>query len=88
MEITLIDILGFCGATLTTGSFLPQAYKVIRTHETEAISLWMYILFTVGVAFWFAFGVLLNSWPVILSNAITFVLTLTILIIKLRQKKG
>jgi MtN3 and saliva related transmembrane protein len=77
--------VGYAAATLTTISFLPQAARTIRTRETHAISLWMYVLFTLGIACWFGYGIVLHSWPMIASNAITFVLAATILALKLRH---
>ena len=78
------DWMGYAAAMLTTVSFLPQAVRTIRTRETHAISLWMYVLFTVGIGFWFGYGIVLGSWPMVVSNAITFVLAATILALKLR----
>ena len=78
------DGMGYAAAMLTTVSFLPQAVRTIRTRETHAISLWMYVLFTVGIGFWFGYGIVLGSWPMVVSNAITFVLAATILALKLR----
>ena len=77
--------LGYVGATLTTLSFLPQAIKTIRTRDTRGISLGMYAVFTVGVAFWLGYGIVLHSWPMIVSNIVTFVLSSTILVLKLRH---
>ena len=77
--------LGTIAATLTTASFLPQAVRTIRTRDTAAISLWMYIAFTVGVGFWFAYGVVLDSWPMMVANTITFALAATILAMKIRH---
>lgn len=76
--------LGTIAATLTTISFVPQALKAIRSRETRGISLLMYAAFTLGIGFWFAYGLALHSWPMIVSNAITFVLAATILVLKLR----
>ena len=44
----------------------------------------MYAVFTLGIAFWFGYGIVLGSWPMIVSNAVTFVLAATILVLKLR----
>ena len=77
--------MGYVGATLTTLSFLPQAIKTIRTRDTRGISLGMYAVFTVGVAFWLGYGIVLHSWPMIVSNIVTFVLSSTILVLKLRH---
>jgi MtN3 and saliva related transmembrane protein len=80
-----VEWLGYIAAILTTIAFVPQAVKTIRTRDTRAISLAMYAVFTVGVAFWFAYGLSLGSWPMIVSNAVTFALAATILGLKLRH---
>ena len=71
-------------ALLTTTSFVPQVARAIRTADTRAISLWMYLLFSAGVALWLVYGLALMLWPVILANGITLVLALTVLVLKLR----
>lgn len=76
--------IGAIGATLTTVSFVPQAIKTIRTRDTRGISLGMYSTFTVGVACWLAYGIVLQSWPMIISNIVTLGLSSTILALKLR----
>jgi MtN3 and saliva related transmembrane protein len=78
------DLLGYIAAILTTVSFVPQALKTIRSRDTRAISLWMYLTFTTGTALWFGYGVVIDSLPVALANAVTFVLAATVLALKLR----
>ncbi|WP_242104421.1 SemiSWEET transporter [Lysobacter sp. M2-1] len=80
-----MEWLGYVAATLTTIAFVPQALKTIRTRDTRGISLGMYVVFTIGVVFWFGYGLVLGSWPMIVSNAITFVLASVILAMKLRH---
>ena len=80
-----LEWLGVMAATCTTLSFVPQAAKTIRSRDTSGISLWMYLVFTVGIGFWFGYGIVLHSWPMIVSNAITFVLSATILGLKLKH---
>jgi len=77
--------LGYVAAVLTTVSFLPQAIKTIHSKDTRGISLGMYAVFTVGVAFWLGYGIVLQSWPMIVSNIVTFALSTTILAMKLRH---
>jgi MtN3 and saliva related transmembrane protein len=77
--------LGYVAATLTTAAFVPQALKTLRTRDTRAISLGMYAVFTVGICFWLGYGLVLGSWPMILSNALTLLLALLILGLKLRH---
>ena len=80
----MTDFIGLVAAMLTTISFLPQTFMVLRTGRTDGISLCMYALFTTGVAGWLVYGVLVGSLPVILANAITLALAATILALKLR----
>ncbi|HUX91473.1 MAG TPA: SemiSWEET transporter [Gallionellaceae bacterium] len=79
-----IDWMGSIAATLTTTSFIPQVWRVCRTRHTKDISLVMYAIFTGGVAMWLAYGILLNSWPIIIANSITFGLAGAVLLMKLR----
>lgn len=67
--------VGFTAAFLTTVSFVPQAYKTWKTRDTSGISLSMYSLFVLGIVAWLLYGVLLHSWPMILANSITLVLS-------------
>ncbi|WP_240626194.1 PQ-loop domain-containing transporter [Pseudoxanthomonas sp. SGT-18] len=48
--------LGFVAATLTTVAFVPQALKTLRSRDTRGICLGMYVVFTVGLCFWLAYG--------------------------------
>jgi MtN3 and saliva related transmembrane protein len=77
--------IGVTAAILTTLSFVPQAIKTIRSKDTRGISLGMYAMFTVGVFFWLLYGIVLMSWPMIVSNVITLGLSATILTLKLRH---
>lgn len=79
------DLIGYCAAALTTVAFVPQTIKTIRSRDTRGISFWMYAAFTTGIALWFVYGLMLGSWPIILSNAITFLLAATILAMKVRH---
>ena len=80
----LIDVIGAGGAALTTLCWLPQALKVIREKETRALSLTATLAFTLGVALWLIYGLAIGDWPLIGSNAVTLVLMLPILAMKLR----
>ena len=78
------DVIGFAAATLTTLAFVPQAVKTLRTRDTRGISAGMYAMFTVGIALWLAYGIQLHSWPMIVSNIITLILSTSILAMKVR----
>ena len=84
--MNLTEWIGYAAACLTTLSFVPQALLTFRTRDVRGISLGMYTAFTAGVALWLAYGVLLRAWPVVVANAITLALALTILGMKLRYR--
>ncbi len=84
--MTLIDIIGSIAATLTTVSFLPQAWHTFQTKDVSGISLGMYSVFTAGVAGWLVYGLLLQAWPIVISNAITVSLASAILVMKLKYR--
>lgn len=80
----LSELIGYAAATLTTASFVPQAWHTFRTKDVRGISLGMYSAFTLGVALWLVYGVLLNAWPIVIANAVTLALAASILVMKLR----
>lgn len=83
--------LGYTAAALTTGSFALQAWHTFRTRDVSGISLGMYSAFTLGVALWLAYGVVLRSWPMTLANTLTLLMAASILVMKIviesRRKK-
>ena len=81
--MNIADLIGSLAACLTTVSFVPQAWLTFKTRDVSGVSLLMYSVFTVGVALWLVYGVLLGSWPIVIANAITLVLALMILGMKL-----
>jgi MtN3 and saliva related transmembrane protein len=84
--MNLPDLIGTLAACLTTFSFIPQAIKTFRTKDVSGISLSMYGCFTAGVALWLAYGILIMAWPIIIANAITLSLALSIFLMKLKYR--
>lgn len=82
--MTMIELIGYVAATLTTISFLPQAIQVFKTKDVSSISLGMYCIFTTGVLMWFVYGVLQRDMPIIVANVITLILAVAILAMKIK----
>lgn len=83
-----ITIVGSVAAALTTGAFVPQVVRVWRLRHARDISLPTFAVFSVGVAVWLAYGLLVNSLPIILANLLTLILALSIVVLKLRFDRG
>lgn len=80
----LREAIGLVAASLTTLSFVPQALHTLRTRDVSGISLGMYSAFTLGVALWLVYGLILGAWPVIIANVLTLALASSILAMRLR----
>ncbi len=76
--------IGYVAAILTTVSFIPQVLKIWHARSAKDVSLGMYSLFTLGIFFWLVYGVLIESWPVIVANFVTLVLAGAVLVMKLK----
>ena len=79
-----VDLVGYFAAACTTLSFLPQLMRVLKLRSARDISLGMFLVFSLGTALWLTYGFAIHSWPVIVANAVTLVLALSILVLKLR----
>lgn len=80
----LVTAIGFTAGALTTVAFLPQLQRTWRTRSAHDVSLAMLLTFTTGVLLWFVYGFLVQSWPIVVTNVVTFLLTAAILVLKLR----
>ena len=83
-----ITLLGYAAASLTTLSFFPQAIKTVRSGDTRAISLPMYLLFTLGICLWGISGLFTADGPLVVANAITLMPALVVLERKLRSGRA
>jgi Uncharacterized conserved protein len=83
------QLIGLVAATLTTFSFVPQVVKIWRTRRAEDISLPAFSIFATGVFLWLVYGILRRDLPLILANAVTFLLAASVLILtlSLRSKR-
>jgi MtN3 and saliva related transmembrane protein len=79
------DVVGYAAGFLATAAFVPQVAKTFRERSARDISLGMYVLFCAGVALWLLYGLLIDSWPVIISNFVTLMLSGAVLVLKLRH---
>jgi MtN3 and saliva related transmembrane protein len=80
-----IVIIGYVAGFCTAVAQFPQALKVIKTGDTESISIGMYIIMTLGIFFWFLYGVLLSNLPMMLANGVCLLPSVYILYITIRN---
>jgi MtN3 and saliva related transmembrane protein len=78
-------LIGLAAGTLTTISFLPQVIKTWQSKSTKDISLGMYAAFSVGLLLWIFYGFAINSTPIIITNVITLILAVLVLLLKIKH---
>lgn len=80
-----IDILGYIAGIIVVISLLPQAVKSWKTKSTKDISLWRYIIYSLGLILWIIYAVIIKNGPVALMNGLGLVLALFILYLKIEH---
>lgn len=79
-----VDVIGTAAALCSMVSFTPQILKIWREKDASSVSLRMWLLTVTGFALWTTYGVMLGSWPVILSNAVCLILSGVVLALRWR----
>jgi MtN3 and saliva related transmembrane protein len=78
--------VGLAAGFLTTAAFVPQVWKIYQTKSAKDVSLPAFLAFAVGVAMWFAYGILKQEPPISIWNGITLALAIAIVVMKIRYK--
>ena len=73
------ELVGSIAAFLTTVDFVPQAYKVYKTNQAKDLSLFLFLIFSLGVFMWLIYGIMKEDLPIMIANSITLFLSLYIL---------
>jgi MtN3 and saliva related transmembrane protein len=83
--MTTTNLLGYAAGTMTTLAFVPQVLQTLRTRSARDLSWGMLVVFILGVILWLAYGVVLDSWPIIICNSLTLGLNLVIAAVKAQE---
>ncbi len=88
MSRTLITIIGFCAAALTTFSFIPQFIKIIKTKKTEGLSLLMMLQISAGLILWIIYGLLRKDIVLITANGVGLIIVTATLLAYFKYSKA
>lgn len=81
------DLIGLSAGLLTSTAMVPQLTKVLKTRDTENLSVAMILVLIAGVGLWTYYGILKNELPIILSNGFSVLINLALLACALIFKK-
>ena len=79
-------MIGFIAACLTTFGFIPQVVIVVKSKDTESISLVMYVMSVTGMSLWLIHGIYQGDVALIIANSVSVSLAGIILAYKLIYK--
>lgn len=82
--MTNAEMLGYAAGALTAFTFLPQVIKTWREKAAKEVSLYMFIIAFLNEIMWLAYGVMINNWVIILTNAIMLVMSGIMISLKLK----
>ncbi|MDH6252645.1 MtN3 and saliva related transmembrane protein [Chryseobacterium sp. H1D6B] len=81
------NILGIVAGVLTSVSMVPQLIKVLKEKNVDDISWVMLLVLITGVSLWVWYGIIKSEWPIILSNAFSVLMNLSLLVCYMIYKK-
>ena len=88
MTTPLAETLGFVAAATSTLCWFPQSIRTIRTRDTSGISLVSQSAYTGAIVLWAVYGLMIGSWPLILSNIIQLFPLTAVLWIKVANERA
>jgi MtN3 and saliva related transmembrane protein len=74
----IVTIIGTIACVFTGTSLIPQLVKVIKDKTTDGLSFGMLGVLSVGLVSWVCYGVLKEDWIIIVSNAFSLAINITI----------
>lgn len=79
--------IGLAAGICTGVSLLPQLFKIMKEKNADGISAGMLGVLMAGLALWVWYGCLKSDWPIIITNAFSLLVNITIMILLLVYRK-
>ena len=85
-HIPISTVVGFIAGILTAISMLPQLIKTLKEKKADDVSPWMLAVLISGVLLWIVYGALKMDWPILVTNAISFILNAWMFLLRKKYK--
>ena len=80
-------VIGLVAGLITTMGYVPQVIKGYRTGKMEDVSVFMPLVLIAGMGLWLVYGILLGDIPIMLWNAISVILNIFMVSLKLNYDR-
>ncbi|MBN8672552.1 MAG: SemiSWEET transporter [Chitinophagales bacterium] len=84
--MTAADILGYAAGALTAFTFLPQVLKTWKEKSAKDVALNMFIIAFINEIMWLVYGIMINNWIIIATNAVMLAMSGIMIFLKLKYK--
>ena len=80
-----VEIIGFVAGALTTLAYVPQVIKTAHSKSAKDLSLAWIGISVIGLALWEIYGLVILSYPLIITNIISLALALYLMYLKMKH---
>ena len=80
------QLIGITAGVLTSISMLPQLIKIIKEKKAQDVSVLMLVVLIIGLGLWVWYGVIRKDMPLIVTNAFSVLLNITVLIFRIKYR--
>lgn len=87
---TLLEYLTIAATIMgiiTSSSFFLQARKILKNKSAKDVSEVMFVIIAFGSWIWLAYGIVINSIPLIISNTLGIIGSTTVFLLTLKFQK-
>jgi MtN3 and saliva related transmembrane protein len=78
--------IGIGAGVCTALSLLPQLFKIIKDKKANDISYFMLFILLAGIGGWIWYGILKKDFPIIITNAFSFLINLLVIGFSIKYK--
>lgn len=80
------EIIGFVAGGLSSALFIPQIIKILKEKSAEELSLLTCIIGIISSGLWLWYGIINEHLSMIVTNSVSVLATLILLILKIKFK--
>jgi MtN3 and saliva related transmembrane protein len=78
--MALVEIIVTIIGSIMGAMLFPQAYKIFKRKSAGDISIYSFSYILFGTAVWVFYGIYISAYPIVISNGLSFIATLFIVI--------
>lgn len=86
--MAIVTWIGLAASICTGISLLPQLIKIIQEKKPSDISYPMLMILLLGLGLWIWYGIKKDDWIIIVSNTVSFIINIAILVLNNTYKNS